>query len=111
MLQLLSLPHPTLVVKQVLILVTPKTLWPTMLHTQASQSTRTHLSHAISSQQDDARQMLKNSLKGCTVVIPDLHQLFAGWAEGVNPAREQLRVDVDARLRSYESSRPLGTWV
>ena len=48
------------------------------------------------------RHELVNSLRGQNVRIPDLHVLFQGWPEAMNPQIAALRRDVDQTLNKYE---------
>ncbi|KAA6411299.1 MAG: hypothetical protein FRX48_04579 [Lasallia pustulata] len=45
-----------------------------------------------------SRQQLLHSLRGQSLVIPDLRTLFDHWPQGVNPEVERLREDVESRL-------------
>ena len=44
------------------------------------------------------RQNLINSLKGQSVLIPNLHTILLYWSHSVNPAIKRLHDDVDRRL-------------
>jgi hypothetical protein len=44
------------------------------------------------------RQKLLTDLQGCTVVIPDLQDLFKNWPQGVNPEVGRLHDDVEKKL-------------
>ena len=48
-----------------------------------------------------SRQQLLHSLRGQSLVIPDLRTLFDHWPQGVNPEVERLREDVESRLEMY----------
>ena len=53
-----------------------------------------------------SRQQLLHSLRGQSVVIPDLRTLFDHWPQGVNPEVERLREDVENRLEMYIPNSP-----
>ena len=47
---------------------------------------------------DTPRQQLLQSLRGQSLVIPDLQSLFRDWHQAIHPELDRLRKNVDHRL-------------
>ena len=51
---------------------------------------------------ETARQRLLSSLRGQTLVLPDICKFLEHWPQYINPEIERLREEVDDRLSRQE---------
>jgi hypothetical protein len=55
----------------------------------------------MASQNDISRLQLLSSLKGNSVVLPDMQALLRDWPQHVNPEIDRLHKDVEKYLETY----------